>query len=111
LHGVKQIRLATAVASDDGVRRGRKGLNLGLLPERTKVRNGNLFDVHDRWMMAYSMRMMILAADALLIELMVVGVFGCLLSRHQNENARCVFGGDKDYYAVVCCYIVVSVSR
>jgi hypothetical protein len=46
LHGIKEIRLATAVAADDGVRRGRKGLNFGLLPERPKVRNGNLFDVH-----------------------------------------------------------------
>jgi hypothetical protein len=46
LHGVKEIRLATTIASNDGIRGGRERLNLCLLPEGSKVGDCNLFDMH-----------------------------------------------------------------
>ena len=46
LDGVKQVGFAGAVAADDAVHFGRKGVDFGLLFEGTEVREGYGFNVH-----------------------------------------------------------------
>lgn len=46
LNRIKQVRFSTTIATDNAVRSRREWMNLGLLPEGSKVRYRNLFDVH-----------------------------------------------------------------
>jgi hypothetical protein len=51
LHGIKQVGFSTSIATHNTVRGGRKRMDFGLLFERPKVGDGDLFDVHDDgWM-------------------------------------------------------------
>ena len=65
LNSIEEITLSTSIPTNDSVRTRRKRLHLALLSERTKVRDGDLLDVHRASLLVRSCFLLLHGAKAL----------------------------------------------